>query len=88
MANQESENRTYSVPIPSELDSEVRQRMQDGGFGSLSEYVRSAIRADIERSRHERLEKKLLRAIERGNFGDVTPDFFEGLRTLATGKRK
>ncbi len=88
MANQETDTRTYSVPVSADLDAEVRQRMEDGGFGSLSEYVRSAIRADLERSRHERLEKKLLRALERGNFKDVTPALFEGLRAIAKKKRK
>ena len=75
------------MPIPAELDAEVRGRMQSGGFGSLSEYVRTAIRADLERARHEALERKLLRAMERGNFKDVTPDFFQDLRALARGER-
>ncbi len=81
------EGKVYSVPIPAELDAEVRSRMQAGGFGSLSEYVRTTIRADLERARQEALEKKLLRALDRGNFKDATPAFFESLRALARSKK-
>ena len=80
--NQENKTRTYSIPISEELDIEVRQRVEDGGFGSLSEYVRSVIRADLERSRHGRLEKKV-----RGKFKDVAPELSEGPRALAKRKR-
>lgn len=86
MARQEAAGRIYSVPVPAELDEEVRTRMERGGFGSLSEYVRSAIRADLERARQEELEKKLLRAIDRGDFREVTPAFWENLRDRARGK--
>lgn len=79
--------KTYSVPIPAELDAEVRRRMQAGGFGSLSEYVRTAIRADLDRARQEALEAKLVRALDRGNFKDAGPEFFESLRSLARGKK-
>jgi Arc/MetJ-type ribon-helix-helix transcriptional regulator len=83
----EVEGKIYSVPIPAELDAEVRERMRSAGFGSLSEYVRTAIRADLERARHAALEQRLLRAIERGHFKDVTPEFFQDLRALARGER-
>ena len=46
-----------SVPIPAELDAEVRRRMQAGRFGSLSEYVRTTIRADLQRAQQEALER-------------------------------
>ena len=81
------EGKVYSVPIPAELDAEVRSRMQAGGFGSLSEYVRTTIRADLEHARQGALEKKLLRALDRGNFKDATPAFFESLRALARRKK-
>ena len=83
MASEEPQGKIYSVPVPAELDEEVRTRMARGGFGSLSEYVRSAIRADLERARQEELEKKLLRAIDRGDFQDATPEFWENLRKRA-----
>jgi putative addiction module CopG family antidote len=78
----------YSVPVPAELDDAVRARMKAGGFNSVSEYIRAAIRADIERARQDELEAKLLRAVERGKFQDVTPEFWDGLRALAKGKKR
>lgn len=65
--------------------------MRKAGFNSLSEYVRAAIREDLERAAHKELEKKLLVAIDRGHYKDATPEFWDGLRALAdrkAGRRK
>jgi Arc/MetJ-type ribon-helix-helix transcriptional regulator len=79
----------YSIPIPVDLDVAVRERMRAGGFNSVSEYVRAAIRADLERAKQSALEEKLLRAVERGKFTDATPDFWDGLKALAaTGRTR
>ena len=40
--------KTYSVPIPAALDEAASKRMAAGGFNSIAEYVRSAIRADLD----------------------------------------
>ena len=87
MATNPEETR-YSIPIPVELDNAVRQRMKHGGFNSLSEYVRNAIRSDVERAKQAALEEKLLRAVERGKFKEAGPEFWDGLRALASGKTR
>ena len=45
----EEENPRWNVPATPELDERVRERIQRGGFTGLAEYVRSAVRADLER---------------------------------------
>jgi Arc/MetJ-type ribon-helix-helix transcriptional regulator len=81
-------SRAELVAVPVELDDAVRARMKAGGFNSVSEYIRAAIRADIERARQEELEAKLLRAVERGKLRDASPEFWDGLKALAKGKQR
>jgi Arc/MetJ-type ribon-helix-helix transcriptional regulator len=79
----------YSIPIPRDLDVAVRERMRSGGFNSVSEYVRAAIRADLERAKQVSLEEKVMRAVERGKFAEAGADFWDGLKALAaTGKKR
>lgn len=69
----------YTIPVPSEMDAQVRERMQSGGFNSRAEYVRAAIRADLERSAQQQLEDRLLKALDRGDYQDA-PTFLAQLR--------
>lgn len=78
----------YSVPVSVDLDSQVRSDMAAEGFGSVTEYVRSAIREKLQRSARRRLEEKLLEAVERGDYEEATPEFFERLRRIARGEEK
>ncbi len=66
------ESKTYSIPVPAELDAQVRDDMTSSGFNSLSEYVRDAIRARLERSAQRRFEAQLVRAAERGEATDTS----------------
>ena len=70
----------YSVPVTPELDAEVRKRMREGGFSSVAEYVRTAVRADLERARKERLEALLLEGLESGSGVEVSPEYWEKRR--------
>lgn len=84
MAERDEESKgivAYNTPVPAELDELVRSRMAEAGFNSKAEYVRSLMRADVELSSQQRLEAKLVRALERGNFSEATPEFWERLRT-------
>ncbi len=40
----------YSIPVSGDLDAQVRRRLRRGRFKSLSEYVRAAIRAELDRA--------------------------------------
>jgi antitoxin ParD1/3/4 len=68
---------TMNVSLPDELKSFVDQRVDHGGFGSTSEYVRELIRRDRER---ERLRDLMLdgAASPPGPLAD--PNYFGSLR--------
>ncbi|MEE9278885.1 MAG: type II toxin-antitoxin system ParD family antitoxin [Myxococcota bacterium] len=78
---QESELVPYNTPVPEKLHRSVQERMAAGGFNSKAEYVRSLMRADVERAAQARLEAKLARAMLRGNMKEATPEFWERLRS-------
>lgn len=78
----------YSIPVPPEMDRAVQKRMRKAGFNSLAEYVRNAIREDLEGAAHREIEKKLLVAIDRGNYKDATPEFWDAIRALADRKAR
>jgi antitoxin ParD1/3/4 len=68
---------TMNVSLPDELKAFVDERVDHGGFGSTSEYVRDLIRRDLDR---ERL-RNLLLAGAASSPGPVADDsYFESLR--------
>ncbi|MBM4254588.1 MAG: hypothetical protein FJ147_01680 [Deltaproteobacteria bacterium] len=86
MPTELTDAKILSVPIPRTLEAFVKKRVVSQGFHTVSEYVRALIRADQEHAARQRLEAKLLEAVERGDYRDVTPDFWARLETLARGK--
>ena len=77
MAASDNDVIRYSVPVTAELDDAVRKRMREGGFSSIAEYVRTAVRAESERAQEQRLERLLLKGIESGDGTEVTPEYWE-----------
>ena len=75
----------WNTPVPAELSDAALAAMAESGFNSKAEYVRALIRADVERRAQERLEAKLLRAMERGNLKEATPEFWQALRSKVLG---
>lgn len=76
----------YSIPIPAELDAQVRDDMVAEGYGSLTEYVRAALREKVRRAARRRLEEQLLVAVERGDYGRPGPELWARLERLAKGE--
>jgi antitoxin ParD1/3/4 len=68
---------TMNVSLPDELKSFVDERVDNGGYGSTSEYVRDLIRRDQDR---EQLRSLLLvgASSDQGPIADQS--YFEALR--------
>lgn len=81
-----SETKILSIPIPRTLEAFIKERVSSQGFHTVSEYVRALIRADQEQAARQRLEAKLLEAVERGDYHEVTPEFWNRLETIARDK--
>lgn len=68
---------TMNISLPDELKSFVDERVDHGGFGSTSEYVRDLIRRDQER---ERLRSLLLAGAASAPGPIADGSYFQSLR--------
>ena len=73
---------TMNIALPESLKTFVQERVADGGYSSVSEYVRELIRADQKNRLEERIDALLLEGLNSGAPIEVTPDYWE------TKKRK
>jgi antitoxin ParD1/3/4 len=57
---------TLNVALPACLIEFVQQRVVEGGYGSVSEYLRELIQLDWSRQTQPKLEAELLRGLGSG----------------------
>ncbi|HEV8060602.1 MAG TPA: type II toxin-antitoxin system ParD family antitoxin [Gemmataceae bacterium] len=63
---------TMNISLPEELKEFVDTQISTGAYSSASEYVRRLISEDLERKHHEEIEKKLLEALDSGEYSPMT----------------
>jgi antitoxin ParD1/3/4 len=73
---------TMNIALPEAMKHFVQERVSEGGYSSVSEYVRALIRADQKRKVEERIDALLLEGLDSGTPIAVTPEYWE------TKKRK
>ncbi len=84
---------TMNISLPEKLKEYVDGRVEAGGYGTASEYVRDLIRQDLEnqrKERNERLDALLLEGLksmeEEGTF-EITDEYWDEMRTRIKLKR-
>lgn len=75
---------TMNVALPDKLKSYVRDRVANGGFGTVSEYIRELIRADQKQLAHEQIEAEILRGIASGEARPMTKRDWQKLQAKVT----
>lgn len=55
---------TMNISLPESMKSYIDERLADGGYGSVSEYVRELIRADQNRRESEKLDRMLIERLK------------------------
>ena len=68
---------TMNIAIPAPMKLFVQERVSEGGYSSVSEYVRELIRADQKRRVDERIDRLLLEGINSGEPITLTPEYWE-----------
>jgi antitoxin ParD1/3/4 len=68
---------TMNIAIPESLKQFVQERVMDGGYSSVSEYMRELIRADQRRKIEERIDALLLEGLDSGEPIAVSPEYWE-----------
>jgi antitoxin ParD1/3/4 len=68
---------TMNIALPESMKHFVQERVTEGGYSSVSEYVRELIRADQKRKVEERIDTLLLEGVESGQPIPVTEAYWE-----------
>jgi antitoxin ParD1/3/4 len=68
---------TMNIALPESMKHFVQERVNEGGYSSVSEYVRELIRADQKRTVEERIDALLLEGLGSGKPIAVTPEYWE-----------
>jgi antitoxin ParD1/3/4 len=68
---------TMNIALPESMKHYVQERVSDGGYSSVSEYVCELIRADQKRKAEERIDALLLEGVDSGEPITVTKEYWE-----------
>ncbi len=66
-----------NIALPESMKQFVQERVSEGGYSSVSEYVRDLIRADQKRKSDDRIDALLLEGLGSGDPIPVTKDYWE-----------
>ncbi len=65
---------TMNVSLPETMKSFVEERLDEGGYGTASEYIRDLIRADQKRRAEAQLEALLLERLQNNTVTEFDVD--------------
>ncbi len=68
---------TMNIALPESMKHFVQERVTEGGYSSVSEYIRELIRADQKRNAEARIDTLLLEGLDSGKPVAVTPEYWE-----------
>jgi antitoxin ParD1/3/4 len=68
---------TMNIALPEAMKQFVQERVSEGGYSSVSEYIRELIRADLKRKAEERIDSMLLDGLDSGEPITITQDYWE-----------
>lgn len=68
-----------SISLPDSMRAYIEEKIERGGYGTISEYLRELIRAD-ERRESEYLDRLIAEAYAKGNFAPHTKKDIESAK--------
>jgi antitoxin ParD1/3/4 len=68
---------TMNIALPDSMKHFVQERVVEGGYSSVSEYVRELIRTDQKRKVEERIDALLLEGLGSGEPVRVTNEYWD-----------
>jgi antitoxin ParD1/3/4 len=68
---------TMNIALPEAMKDFALAEVKEGGYSSVSEYIRDLIRADQKRKVEQRLDTLLLEGLDSGEPIPVTPEYWE-----------
>jgi antitoxin ParD1/3/4 len=79
---------SLNISLPSSLKEFVENQVQESGFSTPSEYIRSLLRDDQKRRAEEKLEALLLEGLNSGEPIEITPEYWEKKRARLIERHK
>jgi antitoxin ParD1/3/4 len=77
---------TMNIALPESMKHFVQERVSEGGYSSVSEYVRDLIRGDQKRKVEERIDALLLDGLDSGEPIPVTKEYWEEKKRNLTAR--
>jgi antitoxin ParD1/3/4 len=77
---------TLTISLPDSLKAFIDEQVEQGGYGSVSEYLRCLVRDDRKRLDEARLETLLLEGIESGST-EMTAETWDAIRQAVANRR-
>jgi antitoxin ParD1/3/4 len=77
---------TMNIALPESMKHFVQERVSEGGYSSVSEYVRDLIRGDQKRKVEERIDALLLEGLDSGEPIPVTKEYWEEKKRKLTAR--
>jgi antitoxin ParD1/3/4 len=77
---------TMNIALPESMKHFVQERVSQGGYSSVSEYVRELIRADQKRKVEEKIDALLLEGLDSGEPIPITKEYWEEKKRKLTGR--
>jgi antitoxin ParD1/3/4 len=71
---------TLNISLPDPMRTYVEEETKNGGYSTVSEYMRTLIRKDQKRKAGERLEALLLEGLESAEAGKLGSDDWKAIR--------
>ncbi len=71
---------TVNISLPDTMRTYVEEETKNGGYSSVSEYMRALIREDQRRKTQERIENQLLEGLRSGEAQQLDSAQWESLR--------
>ena len=68
---------TMNIALPELMKHFVQERVIEGGYSNICEYIREMIRADQKRKVEERIDTLLLEGLDSGQPIPVTPEYWD-----------
>ncbi len=68
---------TMNIALPESMKHFVQQQVTEGGYSSVSEYVRDLIRAAQKRKAEERIDTMLLDGLDSGQPIAISAEYWE-----------
>jgi len=75
---------TMNIALPDELKEYVRERIGNGGYSSVSEYVRELIRNDRREQARRLLEREVLKGLRSGESAPMSKAEWAEIRAEVT----